>query len=170
MRTAVGLEDGLSLCGDRCMWDTPTFIMADQKSCQQIWIQNSRKEEWPIPSPTPQWSHLFWCSINTPCRKSTHFWLWKFLINNHYKTIYEQECIPVGCVPPTAVAIWWWVFARGWQPRGLSAQGVCLPRGCLSGGVHLPPWTEFVTHSCENISFPQLHLRMVTIQNWVLFL
>ena len=28
----------------------------------------------------------------------------KFLIDNHYKTICEQECIPVGCVPPAAVA------------------------------------------------------------------
>ena len=25
---------------------------------------------------------------------------YKFLIENHYKTIYEQESIPVGCVPP----------------------------------------------------------------------
>ena len=26
-----------------------------------------------------------------------------------------------------------------------------------------PPWTEFVTHACENITFPQLLLRTVKI-------
>ena len=30
------------------------------------------------------------------------------------------------------------------------------------GGVHLPLWTEFLTHTCENITFPQLCLRTVT--------
>ena len=48
---------------------------------------------------------------------------------------------------------------------GGSAKGnVCLV-GCLSGGdVHLPPWTEFLTHACENITFPQLRLQMVKIR------
>ena len=54
--------------------------------------------------------------------------------------------------------------------------GVCLPRVCLPGGGHaqggvclgavsaqvhpgihttpLPLWTEFLTHACENITFP----------------
>ena len=42
----------------------------------------------------------------------------------------EQECIPVGCVPP---ADW---PSRG---RGVSAQGGCLAGGCLPrGGVYLP--------------------------------
>ena len=58
-------------------------------------------------------------------------------------------------------------------PRGVSAReggclllGVCLV-GCLllgvcRGGAHLPPlWTEFLTHACENITFPQLRLRAV---------
>ena len=36
----------------------------------------------------------------------------------------KQECIPVGCVPSAAVAIWGGVCPEG-----------CLPRGC----VHLPP-------------------------------
>ena len=70
-------------------------------------------------------------------------------------------------------------------PGGVSAWG-CLPRGvcvsvclgsicpggwvCLSGGVcpsmqwgrhhPRPPWTEFLTHACKNITFPQL-LRTV---------
>ena len=42
----------------------------------------------------------------------------------------------------------------GWEvPAG---GGVVCP-----GGVHLPPWTEFLTHACENITFPQLLLREV---------
>ena len=65
--------------------------------------------------------------------------------------------------------------------------GVC-PGGCLPGGVQgvsaegvhpqqkppghtplfiacwdTPPWTEFLTHACENITFPQLLLRSVKI-------
>ena len=31
-----------------------------------------------------------------------------------------------------------------------------------------PPWTEFLTHACENITFPQLLLRAVIIQLWKL--
>ena len=70
---------------------------------------------------------------------------------------------------------------RGCLPReGLPAQGVCIQEGCLPGGylpqfmlgdtplcvsggmsapVHAgihPPWTEFLTHAYENITFPQL--------------
>ena len=45
------------------------------------------------------------------------------------RTLYlnhKKECIPVGCVPSTAVAVC----------RGMSSQGVCLPaRGCLPKGV-----------------------------------
>ena len=61
------------------------------------------------------------------------------------------------------------VCAQGCLPRG------CLPRGCLPGGVYIPacngadepPWTEFLTHACENITFPQLLLRTVNIQSLV---
>ena len=51
--------------------------------------------------------------------------------------------------------------------------GGCLPRGCLPGecipacnGADTPllqPWTEFLTHACENITFPQLLLQTVKI-------
>ena len=37
--------------------------------------------------------------------------------------------------------------------------GGCLPGGC----VHSTLWTEFLTHACENITFPQLCLRTVKI-------
>ena len=35
--------------------------------------------------------------------------------------------------------------------------GGCLPRGMYTS----PLWTEFLTHTCENITFPQLSLRTV---------
>ena len=50
--------------------------------------------------------------------------------------------------------------------------GVCLSTGsvCLGGvcnracnEVDTPLWTEFLTHACENVTFPQLLLRTVTI-------
>ena len=53
--------------------------------------------------------------------------------------------------------------------QGDVCPGVCVcPEGvCLVGpggvSVRHPPWTEFVTHACENITFPQLHLRTVII-------
>ena len=74
---------------------------------------------------------------------------------------YWQECIPVECVPSTAVA----VSGSG------GGRGVCPGDVCVSGGVsqHMqwgrqPPWTEFLTHAYENITFPQLLLRTVITQ------
>ena len=58
-------------------------------------------------------------------------------------------------------------------------RGGCLPGGCLPGGLpggweclpslsrgvsgRHPLWTDFLTHTCENITFPQLHLRTLII-------
>ena len=68
----------------------------------------------------------------------------------------KLECIPVGCVPSTAGGcLPRWV--GGCLPRGISAQGVSA-WGCTP----LPLGTEFLTHACENITFPQLLLRTVT--------
>ena len=65
---------------------------------------------------------------------------------------------------------------RGVSTQGGVCRGGCLSRGCLPGGVSgqggvylvywgcladIPPWTEFLTHTCENITFPQLRLRTV---------
>ena len=50
--------------------------------------------------------------------------------------------------------------------RSLTAVcGVCVGGGSVCG-IHtpLPPWTEFLTHACENITFPQLLLQSVTKQ------
>ena len=85
-------------------------------------------------------------------------------------------CLPGGrgCVPARreGVCLGYVCLLGG----GLSARGegdckwgVCL-EGCLPGGgsvcsggyTPLPPlWTEFLTHACENITFPQLRLRAV---------
>ena len=63
------------------------------------------------------------------------------------------------------------VSAWGMSVQGGSAQGVFTwgvsaygGGGCLSGGVHLPQWTEFLTHVCENITFPQLCWRTVKMK------
>ena len=71
-------------------------------------------------------------------------------------------------------------LSMGCLPRGVCLGGVflgCLPRVYLPRGVHPsgprgrhpweseadPPWIEFLTHACENITFPQLLLRMVIV-------
>ena len=67
-----------------------------------------------------------------------------------------------------------WVMPKGgWcLPKGGVCLGGCLTRGsvCLGGvcpeGVYttpLPLLTQFLTHACENITFPQLLLRMVNM-------
>ena len=50
--------------------------------------------------------------------------------------------------------------------KGVCPGEGCLPRGCLPKECwDTPPskWTEFLTHACENITFPQLLLRAVII-------
>ena len=57
-------------------------------------------------------------------------------------------------------------LSRGVYPRGVSAY-----RGVCPGGVHTPPcplhaevhppWTELLTYTCENITFPRPLLRAV---------
>ena len=49
-----------------------------------------------------------------------------------------------GCVPRVAC-----------MPGGMRASGACV--ACTPP----PLWTEFLTHACENITFPQLLLRAV---------
>ena len=41
----------------------------------------------------------------------------------------------------------------------LPARGVFAQEGVCLGVYTSPPWTEFLTHACENITFPQLRLR-----------
>ena len=83
----------------------------------------------------------------------------------------QQECIPVGCVPSAAVAVGGVCLPGGCITactgrgvsapvhagiqRGVSAKG-CLPQCTLGYTPPTPLWTEFLTHACENITFPQL--------------
>ena len=65
------------------------------------------------------------------------------------KNTKNQECIPVGCVPSLC----------------LVGRDVC-PRWCTPPPPP-PLWTEFLTHTCENITFPQLRLRTVIKEKFV---
>ena len=81
----------------------------------------------------------------------------------------KPEYIPVGCLPSTAVAAEVGCIPACTGQGRVSAQGGCVAGGVCPGGVcpggcllkcmlgytH-PLWTEFLTHACENITFPQL--------------
>ena len=78
-------------------------------------------------------------------------------------TVRCSSCLLGGGVCPVGVCL------GGCLSRGVSARG-CLPT--LSEGVSAqggecladnPLWTEFLTHACENITFPQLRLWTVKI-------
>ena len=75
----------------------------------------------------------------------------------------------LGCLPRVGVSaqggegVCPGVSAWGCLPSGCLAKGKCLPVGCLPRGClprgYLPRlWAEFLTHTCENITFPQLLL------------
>ena len=63
----------------------------------------------------------------------------------------KQECIPVGCVPSVALAIW------GCLSGGVSAWG-----GVCQGGVHPLPVDRILDTCLWKHAFPQLLLVMVT--------
>ena len=65
----------------------------------------------------------------------------------------HRGCLPGGCLPEGClsggVSSQW-----GCRPGGLS-KGVCPG---VSGRHHHPLWTEFLTHACENFTFPQTYV------------
>ena len=80
----------------------------------------------------------------------------------------KQECIPVGCVPSSAMAVWGGVCPSGCLPgggvcSGKVCQGVFALRGVCPGGCTPHPLCEQMTDGCKNITFPQLPLP--TVQN-----
>ena len=131
-------------------------------------------------------SHIYvCCSYAVSLLKTTiNYCYWQFdWVLFYSRNIHKQECIPVGCVlaahwPYVAVCFLGGCVCSGGvsAPRGGGCllweggllQGVCLVWGVYSGGVCLvpgvsqhalrqtPPWTEFLTHACENITLAQL--------------
>ena len=94
-------------------------------------------------------------------KSATKFYLQTRMHSSRMRTVRCSSRMPGGCLPRGAKV----------YPSG------CLPMGCLPTGVSasggggctppLPPWTEFLTHGCENITFPQLRLRTVkSNSNW----
>ena len=90
------------------------------------------------------------------------------MYNNRMDTIRSSSRLLGGVCLPGAVC------PRGCLPaRGMSAcQGdVCLPgmdlpaREVCLANTHPPPnlLTEFLTHACENITFPLLRLRTLKL-------
>ena len=76
----------------------------------------------------------------------------------------EQECIPAGCVPSAAVAVSPATHAPlPYTPLTYHTHPLpCMPPCHIHPtAMHAPPRSEFLTHACENITFPQLLLRTV---------
>ena len=72
--------------------------------------------------------------------------------------VYLPGGVPAqGNVPAQGRCTCWGVYPSMYQ-----AGGVC-PSASWDTHPHL--WTEFLTHTCENITFPQLHLQMVKIRD-----
>ena len=72
--------------------------------------------------------------------------------------ILKQECIPVGCVPPAAVAIGGGGSVSTRHPPRPGPppwDQVLPPTGPNPPGPGTPPWTEFLTYASENITLPQ---------------
>ena len=81
--------------------------------------------------------------------------------------------LPPGADTPLRSACWeiratsgqyasYWNAYLFLKMQMLTQSVVCLGGGCLPGGrgvYTFPLWTEILTHTCENITFPQLHLR-----------
>ena len=65
------------------------------------------------------------------------------------KPMSNQECIPVGCVPPASVAV-----------RG----GGCLPGGCLPRG-YIPLWTDrcLLRYRLEMTLSPEYNSSRLTV-------
>ena len=61
----------------------------------------------------------------------------------------------VGCVLSAGVAA-----GGGVSAQGVSAKGGVCPGGCVSqhtlGQTSHPPVDRYLTHACENITFPEL--------------
>ena len=94
-------------------------------------------------------------------------------------TIVKQECIPVGCIPPAAVAmsisactghcVSQHALGRGCVYPSIPAQGVSV--GGVYPSMHWgrhPLWAEWLTDRCKDITFPQPRLQTVKMTKFSL--
>ena len=89
---------------------------------------------------------------------------------------HKQECIPVGCVPSTAVAVSPAMHTPSHAPTlphmppPPATHATPCPHHAHPCHAHPPPPpVERMTDACENITFPQLLLRTLIIkaQGWI---
>ena len=78
-----------------------------------------------------------------------------------HRGVSAKGCLPGGCLPRECVCVPGGACTGGCLPRWQWILGHTPPAQCMLG--YTPPWTEFLTHTCENITFMQLHLRTVKI-------
>ena len=133
--------------------EADSFVVGQQQFSQGTYVLSS---SW--------WPHLSKSSLNS-IRKFirklffTTTWTWSTSITDNavkeeteeticvfkLDSTQEQDCIPVGCIPP---ACWPYLPA-------CTAQGVSLPEGVVSQhamGQTPPLWTEWQTHE-KNLTF-----------------
>ena len=81
----------------------------------------------------------------------------------------EQECIPVGCVPPASVAVSVGEGVSAWgcvidTPLGRHPSAHCMLGYThpypLHAGIHIPLWIEWQT-GVKTLPYPKLRLRAV---------
>ena len=71
-----------------------------------------------------------------------------------------RHTCPLPCMPPATHAP---CHAHPCLP--CTPPAMQSPSATLAPTMHAPLWTEFLTHACENITFPQFRLRTV-INRW----
>ena len=78
-------------------------------------------------------------------------------------------CCRGVCLLPGGICSWGTAcYRRGWAAcsQGVSAQGRCLPRGCVYPSMHWgrhPSWTEWLTNRRKNITFAKMCVLIVFI-------
>ena len=96
-------------------------------------------------------------------------------VNDNVNFWLKQDCIPVGCVPPACWPYLWacsaaaaagcvylvgggtWSGGCTWFRGCTWSGGVPGPGGCTwSGGCQVLPPVNRITHTCKNITLPQL--------------
>ena len=75
-----------------------------------------------------------------------------------------QECIPVGYIPPAAVAAGGEGPAAGCLPGGICV-GRFLPGGCVCLTRGCTPPVNRMTDACENITFPRHTIKALCATN-----